>query len=55
MVQGRIYRGSEVAFAFFPLALLGWGGVGVGVVVGFCGPGGGRDSTTMGFMGFKMT
>ena len=35
-------------FAFFPLALFGWGGVGAGAVFGFCRPGGGRDSTAMG-------
>ena len=41
MAQGEICLGSAVAFAFFPLALFEWGSVGVGVVVGFFGPGGG--------------
>ena len=41
MVQGRICRGSVVAFVLFPLSLFGWGGVGVGEVVGFCGLNGG--------------
>ena len=36
-----ICRGSMVALVFFPLALLGWGGAGTGVVVGLCRPGGG--------------
>ena len=40
-VQGIICRGSAVAFAFFPLALFGWGGVGASAVVGFCGSSGG--------------
>ena len=55
MAQGGICQGSMVACTFFPLALFGWGGVGVGVVVGFCGPGGGRDSTAMGYMGVRTT
>ena len=41
MVQGGIHRGSAVALAFLPVALFGWGGVGAGAVVGFCGLGGG--------------
>ena len=55
MAQGGICRGSVVAFTLFPLALFGWGGVGVGVVAGFCGPGGGRYLTAMGYMEVKMT
>ena len=31
----------NTSFCIFPLALFGWGGAGVGVVVGFCGLGGG--------------
>ena len=38
-----------------PLALFGLGGVGAGAVVGFCGPGGGRDLTAMGWMGVNTT
>ena len=39
--QGRIYRGSMVAFTFLPLALFRWGNMGASAVVGFYGPGGG--------------
>ena len=42
-----------MALAFFPLALFGWGGAGVGVALGFCGLGGGQDSTAMGFIEVK--
>ena len=41
MAQGEIFQGSAVAFAFFPLALFGWGGAGAGAMIGFCGSGGG--------------
>ena len=31
----------SVSFRFFSTGPFGWGGVGAGAVVGFCGPGGG--------------
>ena len=55
MAQGGTCRGFAVALVFLPLALLGWGGVGVGAVVGLCGPGGGWDSTMIGCTGVKTT
>ena len=48
MAQSGTCRCSAVTLVFLPLALLGWGGVDVGAVVGLCGPGGGWDSTTIG-------
>ena len=40
--QGGVSRDSmTIALVFFPLALFGWGGVGVGVMVGFYRSGGG--------------
>ena len=41
MAQGGTCHGSAVALVFFPIALLGWGGAGVGAVVGLCEPSGG--------------
>ena len=55
MVQGRICHGSMGDFAFLPLALSGWGGASAGAVVGFCGPSGGWDLTTMGCTGVNTT
>ena len=53
MAQGGVYRGFAVAFAFLPLALFGWGSA--GAMVGFCGLGGGWDSSEMGFTGVNTT
>ena len=55
MAQDGIGHGSMVALVFFPLALLGWGGAGTGVVVGLCGLGGGQDSTAIGCTGVNTT
>ena len=41
MTQGGTCCGSVVALVFLPLVLSGWGGAGVGALVGLCGLGGG--------------
>ena len=47
--QGGVGRDSATAaLVFWPLSLFGLVRAGIGTKSGFCGPGGGHDSTVMG-------